>query len=450
MVYSTPENSTGNVDIGASTSPFEIGFIELGSIKRLARIRFLPPGQTDLTTMVHYKLIEHANQGRKHKTELLYELALCWRRYLRDGEFGVSTEMLNERYGSRFREKLIAILNDTTTVTKRHSSYPGTSRCKMRVFKFEGKKCATYSGIPGSFRMSFDPAAMRSVTIPGSWLWDRYERWSAICVRLGWQQQLDLDGRTEWGVAIHAALESITVPLSDDTRRLTHYGVVNIKRRKHGRMYHCLTNLSKVLRRASEIDGERLVEIDLHACYTLLLVEKLPDGEAKDRAIAVLQSDWYSQFEGAYQQWLVTKREEGIAYQNADGVWMLRADDDPANDVKASIKVEYQRQCLFWRDNRARSNPLREALRRLHPELCQLVEDFRSRLTPTELSHVLTRGEGSMMVDSALPELQHRGIMAVGIHDAVVVPESKAAQAYETLIQVAEWHLGFRPRISLK
>lgn len=416
----------------------------------LSAIKLLPPGETDLTIMVHYKLVEHANQGGKHKTELLYELALCWRRFLRDGECGVSTPMLNERYGSRFREKLIAILNQTTVVTKRHSSYPGTARCKKRVFKFEAKKCATYSGVPGSFRLSFDPAVVEPVTIPGSWLWDRYERWSAICVRMGWVSQLDLDGRTEWGAAPHAAIESIAVPLADETSRLTHHGVVNVKRRKHGRCYHCLTNLPKDLRRASEIDGEPLVEIDLHACYTLLLVEKLPDGEAKDRAIAVLQSDWYAQFEGAYKQWLAMKRKEGIAYQSDDGVWMLRADDDPANDVKASIKVEYQRQCLFWRDNRARSNPLRKALRRLHPELCQLIEDFRSRVTPTELSHVLTRGEGSMMVDSALVELHHRGIKAFGIHDAVVVPESKAAQAYETLMKVAEWHLGFRPRISRK
>lgn len=418
--------------------------------ERLSLIKFLPPGETDLTITVHYKLIEHANQGAKHKTELLYELALCWRRYLRDGEFGVSTAMLNERYGSRFREKLIAILNQTTIVTKGYSSYPETARCKTRAFKFEGKKCATYSGIPGSFRVSIDPAVMRPVTIPGSWLWDRYERWSAICVQMGCVSQLDLDGRTEWGAPIHTAIESTTVPLADETRRLTHHGVVNVKRRKHGRVYHCLTNMPKDLRRASEIDGEPTVEIDLHACYTLLLVEKLPDGEAKDRAIAVLQSDWYGQFEGAYKQWLAMKREEGIAYQNDGGVWMLRIDDDPSHDVKASIKVEYQRQCLFWRDNRARSNPLRNVLRRLHPELCQVIEDFRFRLTPTELSHVLTRGEGSMMVDSALVELHHRGIKAFGIHDAVVVPESKAAQAYETLMKVAEWHLGFRPRISRK
>ncbi len=129
---------------------------------------------------------------------------------------------------------------------------------------------------------------------------------------------------------------------------------------------------------------------------------------------------------------------------------MLRVDDDSSHDLPASIKVEFQRQCLFWRDPREKSNPLRIELRRLHPELCRLIEDWRQRMTPSELSDVLTRAEGSLVVDSATAEFERVGITVLINHDAVVVPESQAEAAQTILLCVCEWHLGFQPKVSIK
>lgn len=55
-----------------------------------------------------------------------------------------------------------------------------------------------------------------------------------------------------------------------------------------------------------------------------------------------------------------------------------------------------------------------------------------------------------MMVDYANAELALAGIKSIVIHDAVVVCESQANKALAVVKDVAEWHLGFRPRISLK
>jgi hypothetical protein len=190
--------------------------------------------------------------------------------------------------------------------------------------------------------------------------------------------------------------------------------------------------------------------VDIHACYTCLLVSKLPDGTAKNKAIAALKTDWYSQFEESYAKWFDDQIASGRGYINEAGQWMLRLDDDPEHDKPASIKVEYQRQCLFWRDPRDESNPLRVALRRLHPELCYLIETLRQRMTPSNLSDVLTRAEGSLVVDSAVPELERVGITAKSNHDGILVPVSRKDEAKKILLGVCEWHLGLRPRVSIK
>jgi hypothetical protein len=226
--------------------------------------------------------------------------------------------------------------------------------------------------------------------------------------------------------------------------------VVKLARRKRGRCYDPLTNLRKDLRRDSLIDGEPIAEVDIHACYTCLLVSKLPAGTAKNKAIAALQTDWYAQFEESYAKWFDGQIESGRGYINEAGQWMLRLDNDPEHDTPASIKVEYQRQCLFWRDPRDESNPLRVALRRLHPELCHLIETLRQRMTPSKLSDVLTRAEGSLVVDSAVAELERAGITAKPNHDGILVPVSRKDEAKKILLGVCRWHLGFEPRVSIK
>ncbi|MEZ6138386.1 MAG: hypothetical protein R3C53_26180 [Pirellulaceae bacterium] len=179
-------------------------------------------------------------------------------------------------------------------------------------------------------------------------------------------------------------------------------------------------------------------------------IQDKTDEQLKSRAIKALQADWYAQFADAYAEWFKAQCASGRGYISETDQWMLRLDDDPAHDEPASIKIEFQRQCLFWRDGRDASKPLRIALRELHPEFCRMIQSWRQRMTPTELSDVLTHAEGSLVVDSAMAELERAGITAISTHDGVAVRASRAEEAREILLRVSEWHLGFRPRVSLK
>jgi hypothetical protein len=418
-------------------------------------IRFQSPKKRDRRIMVPKELVARADNGKKHSDDLRRELAILWNTYAKYGEFSVSMKMLEELYSSEFRKKLKSILDDVASPVRNHANFVGNSRCKSYKFKIpRPKKPPTYSGMPTDSssqeaRRGGPPTKLIRVTIPAMWDWVRYERWSAICVKNDWISNLDLDGRTDYGRQTFAALESATVPAVPETKRLTKHGVLKMAVRRHGRCYDPTSNLRKDLRRDTYFDGEPTVEIDIHAMYTCLLVSKLPNGPAKDRAIAALQDDWYKQFQPAYTQWFDSQLASGRGYI-LDGKWMIRLDDDPANDDAASIKVEYQRQCLFWQDRREASNPLRVPLRQLHPELCELIERWRNKLSPRELSHVLTKGEGSMIVDDTLSELERAGIVAKPIHDGVMVKMSRKKEAREIMLGVCEWHLGFEPRVSIK
>ena len=425
---------------------------------RLVKIKLHEAGNCDLKTTMPRALAEQTYGRRKHRESLLYEFALLWRRFVQDGDFRVSMGLLDELYTSHFRRAFKEVLDATATPVKTHSSFAGRARSRTYKFKFQRpKKTPTYSDIPedepdgceGADGSTGHPEMIR-VTVSGAWLFDRYERWTDVCERNGWTSSLDLDGRTDWGRPLFAGFDKMLIPEAAETTRLVKQGVVKIARRKRGRCYHPLTNLRKDLRRKCLIDGEPTAEVDIHACYTALLISKMPDGEAKDRAIAVLKTDWYAQFKESYAEWFRTQVASGRGYINEEGLWMLRLDDNPEHDTQASIKVEYQRQCLFWRDPRDESNPLRLALRRLHPELCYLIEAWRKRMTPTELSDVLTRAEGTLVVDFVMAELERAGINAISIHDAVVVRASRAEDARKLLLGVCEWYLGFEPRVSDK
>jgi hypothetical protein len=425
---------------------------------RHAPIKFLDAKKSDLMTIMPRALAEQADSGGKHRVDLLYELALLWRKYKDDGEFSISQKLLDELYTSTYRRKLRDILKAVATPIRTHSNYAGSVRCKGYRFNISRpKKAPTYNGIPedepddhNKSDGSEVPAKLIRVVIPAAWLWDRYERWTGICDRNDWTSRLDLDGRTEWGRPLFAALDEIRIPATVETARLTERGVVKMARRKRGRCYDPITNLRKDLRRDSLIDGEPIAEVDIHACYTAVLISKLPAGKAKDKANAAMQTGWYAQFDESYDEWFDAKVASGRGYINEAGERMLRLDDDPTHDKPASIKVEYQRQCLFWRDPRDESNPLRVTLRRLHPEFCHLIETLRQRMTPSELSDVLTRAEGSLVVDSAMAELERAGITAKPNHDGVLVPKSRVNEAREILLQVCEWHLGFRPKVTDK
>ncbi|MBM3965372.1 MAG: hypothetical protein FJ308_09950, partial [Planctomycetes bacterium] len=231
---------------------------------RHAPIKFLDAKKSDLSTTIPRALAEHANRSKKHRDNLLYELAILWRKYKDDGEFSISQKLLDELYTSTFRRKLRDILKAVATPIRKHSNYAETVRCKSYRFNISRpKKAPTYNGIPedeadghDKFDGSEVPSKLIQVVIPAAWLWDRYERWTSICDRNDWTSRLDLYGRTEWGRPLFAALDEIRIPATVETARLTERGVVKMARRKRGRCYDPITNLRKDLRRDSLINGE--------------------------------------------------------------------------------------------------------------------------------------------------------------------------------------------------
>ena len=50
-----------------------------------------------------------------------------------------------------------------------------------------------------------------------------------------------------------------------------------------------------------------------------------------------------------------------------------------------------------------------------------------------------------MMVDDLIPSLAERGILAIGNHDGVLLPECYSATAMEIMEVIAYEHLGFLP-----
>lgn len=417
----------------------------------------------DMHIMVHRDLVEAVNQVTgKHREPILYELALCWRRYLRDGEFGVSTKLLDHLHNAKVRLKIVSILNNLTETVANHCTHQFSSRCKSRRFTLSGvtEKGTTYNSTPGqSPGLTCPSHLLTPIVIPAEWLHSRHIRWTEYCDENNLTQNLDIDGRTEWGAATFKTLDATELPAeppadaSDETvkhhRALTRTGVLRCVKRKHGRCYHPLSNLNKTIRRMSRIDSQGVKEVDVHACYSALLTAQLPASEGKARTIQELQTGWYDQFAGAYESHMERLAANGKAYRQ-DGKWMMRVDDDPAHDEPACVKVEFQRQCLFWQDSRLKSRPLWAVLRKRHPELARLIGRYRSRMDGSRLSHVIQQAEGRMMIDDLLPALHRRGILALSNHDGMIVPSQYASVAAEIMELICHKHLGFVPRVAIK
>ncbi len=437
---------------------------------RLAPIRFLELGERDWVVSVPRELVEQANRSKKHHDNLLYEIALKWRqsrrRHKKHRKFHVSMRMLNYLYNPYVRRVFKKILDSTATTARNHSNYPGNRRTRLYKFNnFGSKKAPTYhtsgssidsnaSNATGTDNMHAIRSNLRTelirVTIPGRWLRLRYLKKSAICEQWGWISKLDLDGRTEWGRWLFASLDRVSMPVTDETSRLTSRGVTRLAKRRYGRVYHPISNLRKGIRRECLIDGEPIAEVDIHACYTCLLVSDMHPGESRDKAIAYLMTDWYSQFDVFFAGWFEKQVECGLGYISKSGTRILRSGNSQTHDQPLSIKKEYSRQCLFWADSRDISNPLRVFFRSIHPELCDMIIARRKRMSASDLSRKLTQREGSIVVDTAMAEFARAGIAAIPLHDAVMVQASRATATQEILLDVCERKLGFRPKISIK
>jgi hypothetical protein len=110
-----------------------------------------------------------------------------------------------------------------------------------------------------------------------------------------------------------------------------------------------------------------------------------------------------------------------------------------------SLKAAVNKDCLFGRQNFGRT-PLFVSMQKLFPDLARFIRHKRLHHDVSWLSDLLTNAEGSFFLDLLLPFVVGSNVPALTIHDAVIVPASKASQVAGYCNQLAEAHFGFCPR----
>ncbi len=194
--------------------------------------------------------------------------------------------------------------------------------------------------------------------------------------------------------------------------------------RKSGRAYYGLTNQSKYLRRNHlqfQHNGliEKTAEIDMSSTYWVLLTAMLDPSRCKDTLIRDI----------------------------TDGVFYRRLNEATGSlfTDSQSLKAAVNKDCLFGRQNFGRT-PLFVSMQKLFPDLARFIRHKRLHHDVSWLSDLLTNAEGSFFLDLLLPFVVGSNVPALTIHDAVIVPASKASQVAGYCNQLAEAHFGFCPR----
>ncbi len=194
--------------------------------------------------------------------------------------------------------------------------------------------------------------------------------------------------------------------------------------RKSGRVYHQLTNQPKTLRRNNlqfQHNGliEKTAEVDMSSTYWVLLTAMLDASRCKDQLIQDLT--------------------EGCFYQKLN-----EASGNRFTDTQ-ELKAHVNKDCLFGKRDFGKT-PLFVSMQKLFPDLARLIRHRRIHHTVSWLSDCLTHAESAFFVDLLLPYIVNAGTPALTIHDAVIVPASKASQVAGYCNQLAEAHFGFCPR----
>jgi hypothetical protein len=194
--------------------------------------------------------------------------------------------------------------------------------------------------------------------------------------------------------------------------------------RTAGRVHYPLTNQSKILRinhLQFQHNGliENTAEVDMSATYWVLLTSMLDDSRCKDTLIRDL----------------------------TDGVFYRRLNEATGSlfTDSQSLKASVNKDCLFGRQNFGKT-PLFSAMERQYPDLARLIRHRRIHHTVSWLSDCLTNAESAFFIDCLLPYIVNAGTPALTIHDAVIVPASKASQVASWCSDLAVQHFGFSPR----
>ncbi len=194
--------------------------------------------------------------------------------------------------------------------------------------------------------------------------------------------------------------------------------------RTAGRCYYPLTNQPKILRRQHlkfDCNGqiEASAEVDMSATYWVLLTSMLDSSRCRAQLIRDLT-------DGLFYQKL--NREIGSSFTDTQ-------------ELKAAV----QKDCLFGRQDFGKTL-LFSAMERLYPDLARLIRHKRTHHSVSWLSDVLTNAEASFFIDKLLPFIVDADVPALPVHDAVIVPASRAKEVESWSRDLASEHFGFCPK----
>lgn len=387
-------------------------------------------------------------KNTKNKEKLANEIRLCFNNYLEDGFFSFSTKLMDHLHGVPMRVRFHELFIKSGIAVKVRGHSP--TRCCRYEFRLPGveAKSTTYSSPASVAALQCNPKFLISVSISHSYLYPRHLAWTQYCEERGLQQNVDFGGDTTWGAVTIETIDSVVLPSEGSVPNLSRVSSIRLKglnrrgaakvvMRRYGRMYHALTNLSKDIRRRSKIDGEAVSEVDLHACFLCLLVSRMRESPEKRQMQKLLNEGYfYELFRDTFDAFVAGKISEGQPLS--------------PNGRKWNLKVEFQRQVLFSKDQRHDERPLYLEFRRRFPQLSGIINQCRAQLGVREFACELQRAESRIVVDDLLPQLYDMGIKALGIHDGLLVKQSDALRVQELFEIVAHKHLGFLPRIATK
>ena len=193
--------------------------------------------------------------------------------------------------------------------------------------------------------------------------------------------------------------------------------------RAKGRLYYPLVSQPKMLRQRylkfeTESGLEDTAEIDLASTYWVLLAAKLRDSKSRNALIEALEAGTF------YQQ-----LNEG-----------LRKPFEDRRELKAAV----QKDCLFGRRDFGRTE-LFGAMEGLFPSLARYILSLRKHRKIPGLSTMLMSQEAAFFIEQVLPCLADAGVPALPIHDAVLVPASRADEVFGRCQELAKQQFGFQP-----
>ncbi len=194
--------------------------------------------------------------------------------------------------------------------------------------------------------------------------------------------------------------------------------------RVSGRCYHPLTNQSKTLRinhLQFQHNGllEKTAEIDMSSTYWVLLTAMLDASRCEDQLIRDLS--------------------DGLFYQK------LNQSTGNAFTDTQELKVAVNKDCLFGKRDFGKT-PLFVSMQKLYPDLARMIRHKRTHHDVSWLSDVLTNAESAFFIDLLLPFIVGANVPALPIHDALLIPASRAKEVESWCRDLAEAHFGFSPR----